>query len=161
MQSLWEKLQVECSLRLETSLGAGSMDSIPGSGRYTGVEHGNPLQYSCLENSMDRGTWGATHIPPAARGSWHPLQWPWMGPPIQGDPEAISPWGQGKELLPPCISQTRERLALPWTTWDRKCLLPMGSPHLGEISWTDWKNQRHQKMSPSKLRGFFCQQRSV
>ena len=29
--------------------------SIPGSGRYPGGGHGNPLQYSCLENPMDRG----------------------------------------------------------------------------------------------------------
>ena len=34
--------------------------SIPGSGRSPGVGNGNPLQYSCLENSMDRGTWWAT-----------------------------------------------------------------------------------------------------
>ena len=33
--------------------------SIPGSGRSPGEEHGNPLQYSCLENFMDRGTWRA------------------------------------------------------------------------------------------------------
>ena len=32
---------------------------IPGSGRSTGGGHGNPLQYSCLENSMDRGAWQA------------------------------------------------------------------------------------------------------
>ena len=31
--------------------------SVPGSGRYPGGGHGNPLQYSCLENSMDRGAW--------------------------------------------------------------------------------------------------------
>ena len=30
---------------------------IPGSGRSPGGGHGNPLQYSCLENPMDRGTW--------------------------------------------------------------------------------------------------------
>ena len=34
--------------------------SIPGSGRSPGGEHGKPLQYSCLENSMDRGAWQAT-----------------------------------------------------------------------------------------------------
>ena len=34
--------------------------SIPGSGRPPGERNGNPLQYSCLENSMDRGAWGAT-----------------------------------------------------------------------------------------------------
>ena len=36
------------------------MGSIPGLGRFPGVADGNPLQYSCLENSMDRGIWAAT-----------------------------------------------------------------------------------------------------
>ena len=34
--------------------------SIPGLGRSPGEGNGNPLQYSCLENSMDRGAWWAT-----------------------------------------------------------------------------------------------------
>ena len=34
--------------------------SIPGFGRSPGEGHGNPLQYTCLENSMDRGAWRAT-----------------------------------------------------------------------------------------------------
>ena len=38
----------------------GDMGSIPGSGRFLGGRHGNPLQYSCLENPMDRGAWWAT-----------------------------------------------------------------------------------------------------
>ena len=33
---------------------------VPGSGRSPRGGHGNPLQYSCLENSMDRGAWRAT-----------------------------------------------------------------------------------------------------
>ena len=33
--------------------------SIPGLGRSLGVRNGNPLQYSCLKNSVDRGTWWA------------------------------------------------------------------------------------------------------
>ena len=36
------------------------MGSIPGLGRLPGEGHGNPLQYSCLENPMDRGAWQAT-----------------------------------------------------------------------------------------------------
>ena len=39
---------------------ARDMDSIPGLGRLPGVENGNPLQRSCLENPMDRGVWWAT-----------------------------------------------------------------------------------------------------
>ena len=36
---------------------AGDPDSIPGSGRSPGEGNGNPLQYYCLENPMDRGAW--------------------------------------------------------------------------------------------------------
>ena len=36
------------------------LGSIPGSGRYPGEGNGNPLQYSCLENSTDGGAWWAT-----------------------------------------------------------------------------------------------------
>ena len=39
---------------------AGDVGSIPGPGRSPGGGHGNPLQYSCLENPMDRGAWQAT-----------------------------------------------------------------------------------------------------
>jgi len=39
---------------------AGDPGSIPGSGRSPGGGHGNPLQYSHLEHSMDRGAWWAT-----------------------------------------------------------------------------------------------------
>ena len=35
-------------------------DLIPGSGRSPGEGNGDPLQYSCLENPMDRGAWWAT-----------------------------------------------------------------------------------------------------
>ena len=39
---------------------AGDLGSIPGLGRSPGEGNGNPLQYSCLENPMDRGAWWAT-----------------------------------------------------------------------------------------------------
>ena len=39
---------------------SGDMGSIPGSGRFSGGGHGNSLQYSCLENPVDRGVWWAT-----------------------------------------------------------------------------------------------------
>ena len=38
----------------------GDASLIPGSGRSTGVQNGNPFQCSCLENSMGRGAWWAT-----------------------------------------------------------------------------------------------------
>ena len=41
---------------------AGGLGSIPGSGRSPGEGNGNPLQYSCLENPMDRGAcWATVH----------------------------------------------------------------------------------------------------
>ena len=39
---------------------AGDLGLIPGSGRSAGKGNSNPLQYSCLENPMDRGDWPAT-----------------------------------------------------------------------------------------------------
>ena len=44
----------------ESACYAGDLGSIPGSETYSGEENGNPLQYSCLENFMDRGDWQAT-----------------------------------------------------------------------------------------------------
>ena len=44
----------------DSACNAGDLGSIPGSGRCPGEGNGNPLQYSCLENSMDRGAWQAT-----------------------------------------------------------------------------------------------------
>ena len=44
----------------ESVCNSGDWGSIPGSGRSAGEGSGNPLQYSCLENSMDRGAWRAT-----------------------------------------------------------------------------------------------------
>ena len=44
----------------ESACNAGDLGSIPGLGRFPGEGNGNPLQYSCLENPMDRGAWLAT-----------------------------------------------------------------------------------------------------
>ena len=44
----------------EPACSAGDPGSIPGVERSPGDGNGNPLQYSCLENSMDRGAWRAT-----------------------------------------------------------------------------------------------------
>ena len=60
------KRQVRLPLWLsgkEATCSAGDTEdvgSIPGSGRTPEGEHGNPLQYACLENPMDRGAWKAT-----------------------------------------------------------------------------------------------------
>ena len=44
----------------ESACNAGHLGSNPESGRSPGEGNGNPLQYSCLENPMDRGAWRAT-----------------------------------------------------------------------------------------------------
>ena len=43
----------------EAACNSGDPGLIPGSGRFPGEGDGNPLQYSCLENSMVRGAWQA------------------------------------------------------------------------------------------------------
>ena len=48
------------SVGKESGCNAGDLGSIPGSGRSPGEGNGNPLQYSCLENPMDKGPWQAT-----------------------------------------------------------------------------------------------------
>ena len=44
----------------ETACSTGDLGSLPGSRRSPGEGNGNPCQYSCLENPMDRGAWQAT-----------------------------------------------------------------------------------------------------
>ena len=44
----------------ESACNTTDLGSIPGLGRSPGEENGNPLQYSCLENPMDRGAWTTT-----------------------------------------------------------------------------------------------------
>ena len=44
----------------ESACNAGDPGLIPGSGKSPGEGNGSPLQYSCQENSMDRGAWWAT-----------------------------------------------------------------------------------------------------
>ena len=44
----------------ESACSAGDPGSIPDLGRFPGEGNGNPLQYPCLENLMDRGAWWAT-----------------------------------------------------------------------------------------------------
>ena len=50
----------DSSLGKESACSAGGLGLIPGSGRFLEGGHGNTLQYSCLENPMDRGAWWAT-----------------------------------------------------------------------------------------------------
>ena len=57
---VWEQYFVGGSDGKESACNAGDPGSIPGLGRSPEEGNGNPLQYSCLENSMDKGAWWAT-----------------------------------------------------------------------------------------------------
>ena len=60
-QAFWIKLGFPSGLvGKESACYTGDLASIPGSGNYRGEGNGNPLQYSCLENPMDRRAWWAT-----------------------------------------------------------------------------------------------------
>ena len=54
----------------ESACNAGDPGSIPGSGRSPGEETGTPFQYSCLENSIDRGAWQVTVHGDANSQTW-------------------------------------------------------------------------------------------
>ena len=55
----------------ESACNAGDSGSMPGSVRSPGEGHGNPLQYSCLQNYMKRGAWRASNH--AVANSWTQL----------------------------------------------------------------------------------------
>ena len=48
------------SVGKESACNAGDLGLIPGSGKFPGEGNGNPLQYYCLKNPMDRGAWWDT-----------------------------------------------------------------------------------------------------
>ena len=54
----------------ESPCNAGDLGSIPGWGRSPGKGNGYPLQYSCLENPMDKGAWWATACEVAKSQTW-------------------------------------------------------------------------------------------
>ena len=71
---------------------AGDADLIPGLGRYPGVGNGNPLQYSFLENSMDRGHWWITVHGVAKSWTWLSMSYLILG---LGTHSLFFPFGSG------------------------------------------------------------------
>ena len=67
----------------KSACSAGDSSLIPGSGRPSGEGNGYPLQYSCLENSMDTGAWQAIVCGSIARAELDTTEWPilslWIG----------------------------------------------------------------------------------
>ena len=78
--SQWEKKKNRASLVAqsvqEPAYSAGDPGSIPESGRYPGEGMGNALQYSCLENPMDKGAWQATTL--QLTHQWKKLDTEWI-----------------------------------------------------------------------------------
>ena len=91
---------------------AGNLSSIPGSGRSPGEGNGNPLQYSCLKNPMDRGAWQAI-----AHGVTESDRAERLSTTAPGSLAGYSPWGcrvgQKWEAL---VTQPCPTLWTPWTT---------------------------------------------
>ena len=77
------------------------MGLIPGLGRFPGGEHGNPLQYFCLENPMDRGAWWATVHRVAKSRTW--LKW-----------LSTHAWCMGKNCCGTSITEWKPCSRHPW-----------------------------------------------
>ena len=63
-EGVWVMHRIRCRAQMSggsdskaSAYNVGDLDSIPGLGRSPGEGNGNPLQYPCLENSMDGGAW--------------------------------------------------------------------------------------------------------
>ena len=135
----------------ESVCNAGNLDSIPGSGRSLGEGNGNPLQYSCLDNPMDRGAWMATVY--GVSKSWTIL-WPpnaktWL---IGKDPDAGKNWEQEEKGTTGWDGWMASLTQWTWVWVDSGSwwwtgrpgvLRFMGSQRFGhnwvtELNWTEW-----------------------
>ena len=81
----------------ESACNAGHPSLIPGSGRFPGEGNDNPLQYSCLENSTDRGAWWAIQSMESQRVRWS-----------EGDVGLI-PGQQAKTHMPHSQKKTKQK----------------------------------------------------
>ena len=122
----------------QSARNAGDLGSIPGSGRSPGEGNGNPLQYSCLENPMDRGAWWATVHGGAVRPDWVPTTSPPLEPHSLHPPSHPSRSSQGTELsflrsscfpLAMCfthgsvnVSMLTSQITTPWSVPTRQFL---------------------------------------
>ena len=87
---------------LESACSAGDPGSIPGWRRSPGEGNGNPLQYSCLENPMDRGSWQTT-VYGVTRVGHHlvtepPTLWEWLPQPCQGFQKSRLSWHSERRI---------------------------------------------------------------
>ena len=102
----------------ESTCNAGNVGSIPGLGRPPGEGNGNPLQYSCLENPLDRGAWWAT---------------------VHGVARVGYDWATDTQRLTHRLLQCR-CLAKSWWTEMLICFRLLGRPYL--FSRRNWNKAR-------------------
>ena len=117
----------------------GSRDtgSIPGSGRCSEAENGNPLQYSCLESTMDRGAWRATV---------HRVTIPWTEEP--GGLQSTGSQSHGQRSLAGYRGAWRATVhgvTIPWTE-EPGGLQSMGSQSHGQRSLAGYSPRGHNPM---------------
>ena len=86
----------------ESACIVGDLGSIPGWGRSPGEGNGNLLQYSCLENSVDRGAWRATvHGVSKSRTHWKAVSFPEIQSPSA---RPVCPRPEIRQKGSPCVS---------------------------------------------------------
>ena len=81
----------------ESTCNSGDLGSIPGSGRFPGEGDGNPLQYSLLENPMDRGAWQV--VVHRVTKSWMRLSNFHFTSSVDLDSIGLPTWLSGKESI--------------------------------------------------------------
>ena len=123
-----------CNLGKESACNARDLSLNPGSGRSPGEGHGNPLQYSCLENSMDRGACQATVHGVTKSQTW-----------LSDFHFLPSSWGQVLQLLSASASASAIWAASPKVT---------SSP--GQPRARDWVRKRSWEPALWGSHGLFC-----
>ena len=107
---------------------AGDADSVPGLGRSPGEGNGNPLQYSCWENPMDRGAWRVTVHRVSKSLTWL-SDWACMQCAVWSNSILVRPQTHGHAMYPPtshsfhCLFYTTYGQSL-WVTCFLKFFLP-------------------------------------
>ena len=121
----------------ESACNAGNPGSIPGLGRSPGGAHGNPFQYSCLENPMDRRAWRATVH--RVTKSWTWLKWlsmAWL------TTIAIKLWTDYQEkMCGALLLHHVQRFVTPWTA-AHQAPLSMGILQARTLEWVAMPSSR-------------------
>ena len=118
----------------------GDSGSIPGLGRSSGEGNGNPLQYSCLENPMDRGAWQATVPGVAESNTTEQLNFHFHFPGV----------GNGNQLWYSCLENSMDRGAWHATVHRvAKSQMQLSTSHVMPKSLSCYWQQQKMKNNPN------------